>query len=219
MKILSINVSEPQKVIFNGKELITSIYKKPVTNKVQVTSQGIEGDRQADLAVHGGYDKAVYAYSYSHYQMWGEKLGKKYDEYGLVGENLTIDVFDENHINIGDKFKINNCILQVSQPRIPCYKVGIKMNSRDFPKMFSQSGFLGSYFRVIQEGIIETNDEIEKVDSETDSMSLKDISNLLFVDVKNIDLMNKALSIDSLTEEIKEKFRERLMKLGDFSSL
>tara|TARA_Y100000768_G_scaffold355562_1_gene309325 strand:+ start:61 stop:720 length:660 start_codon:yes stop_codon:yes gene_type:complete len=219
MKILSINVSEPQKVIFNGKELITSIYKKPVTNKVQVTSQGIEGDRQADLAVHGGYDKAVYAYSYSHYQMWGEKLNKKYDEYGLVGENLTIDVFDENHINIGDKFKINNCILQVSQPRIPCYKVGIKMNSRDFPKMFSQSGFLGSYFRVIQEGIIETNDEIEKVDSETDSMSLKDISNLLFVDVKNIDLMNKALSIDSLTEEIKEKFRERLMKLGDFSSL
>jgi len=219
MKILSINVSEPQKVIFNGKELITSIYKKPTTNEVRVTSQGIEGDRQADLSVHGGYDKAVYGYSYTHYQLWGEKLNKQYDEYGLVGENLTIDVFDENEIYIGDKFKINDCILQVSQPRIPCYKIGIKMNSRDFPKMFSQSGLLGSYFRVIQDGKIQAGSDIEKIHNENNSMTLKDISNLLFVDIKNIDLMKKALDIDSLTEEIKEKFRERLMKLGDFSSL
>ncbi|MEK9977026.1 MAG: MOSC domain-containing protein, partial [Gammaproteobacteria bacterium] len=103
MKILSINVSEPQKVTFNGKELITSIYKKPVSNKVQVTSHGIEGDRQADLSVHGGYDKAVYAYSYSHYKLWGEHLKKEFNEYGLVGENLTIDNFDENDIRIGDR--------------------------------------------------------------------------------------------------------------------
>ena len=135
MKILSINVSEPQKVTFNGKELITSIYKKPVSNKVQVTSHGIEGDRQADLSVHGGYDKAVYAYSFSHYKLWGEHLKKEFNEYGLVGENLTIDNFDENDIRIGDRLKINDCVLQVSQPRIPCYKIGIKMNSRDFPRM------------------------------------------------------------------------------------
>tara|TARA_Y100000768_G_scaffold376426_1_gene348477 strand:- start:11302 stop:11961 length:660 start_codon:yes stop_codon:yes gene_type:complete len=219
MKILSINVSEPKKVTFNGKELITSIYKKPVANKVQVTNQGIEGDRQADLSVHGGYDKAVYAYSYSHYQLWGEKLNTQFNEYGLVGENLTIDIFDEDEIYIGDKFKINNCILQVSQPRIPCYKIGIKMNSRDFPKIFSQSGLLGSYLRVLQDGIIETGSDIEKIHSQENSMSLKEISKLLFVDIKNIDLMKKALNIDSLTEEIKEKFRERLLKLGDFSSL
>ena len=91
MKVLSINVSEPQKVIFNGKELITSIYKKPVSKKVMVTSQGIEGDRQADLSVHGGYDKAVYGYSYNHYKLWGERLNKEFTEFGLVGENLTID--------------------------------------------------------------------------------------------------------------------------------
>ena len=219
MKVLSINVSEPQKVIFNGKELITSIYKKPVSKKVMVTSQGIEGDRQADLSAHGGYDKAVYGYSYNHYKLWGERLNKEFTEFGLVGENLTIDDFDENNINIGDRFQINDCILQVSQPRIPCYKIGIKMNSRDFPKMFSQSGFLGSYFRVIQEGNIEQGNEIQKVHSEENSMSLKDIASLLFVDVKNIDSMKKAVDIKSLTEEIKEKFRERLMKLGDFSSL
>ena len=219
MKILSINVSEPQKVTFNGKELITSIYKKPVSNKVRVSSQGIEGDRQADLTVHGGYDKAVYAYSYTHYQTWGEKLNSDFKEYGLVGENLTIDDFNEDKINIGDQFKINECLLQVSQPRIPCYKIGIKLNSRDFPRMFSQSGLLGSYLRVIHDGEISPGDEIHKVHSEENSMSLKDIAHLLFVDIKNIELMKRALDIKPLTEEIKEKFRERLMKLGDFSSL
>jgi len=219
MKILSVNVSEPKKVIFNGKELITSIYKKPVSERVRVTSQGIEGDRQADLSVHGGFDKAVYGYSFEHYKLWGERLQREFTEFGLVGENLTISSFDESEINIGDRFKINDCILQVSQPRIPCYKIGIKMNSRDFPKMFSQSGLLGTYFRVVQEGSIEEGDEIEKIHSEENSMSIKDISTILFVDLKNIDLMKKALDIKSLTEEIKEKFRERLMKLGDFSSL
>jgi MOSC domain-containing protein YiiM len=219
MKILSINVSEPQKVTFNGKELITSIYKKPVSNKVTVSSQGIEGDRQADLTVHGGYDKAVYAYSYTHYQTWSEKLNSDFKEYGLVGENLTIDDFDEDKINIGDQFKINECLLQVSQPRIPCYKIGIKLNSREFPKMFSQSGLLGSYLRVIHDGEISPGDTIHKVHSEENSMSIKDIAHLLFVDIKNIELMKQALDIKPLTEEIKEKFRERLMKLGDFSSL
>ena len=219
MKILSINVSEPQKVTFNGKELITSIYKKPVSNKVTVSSQGIEGDRQADLTVHGGYDKAVYAYSYTHYRTWSEKLNSNFTEYGLVGENLTIDDFNEEDINIGDQFKINECLLQVSQPRIPCYKIGIKLNSRDFPRMFSQSGLLGSYLRVIHDGEITPGDEIQKVHAEDNSMSIRDVSNLLFVDVKNIELMKKALDIKPLTEEIKEKFRERLMKLGDFSSL
>jgi MOSC domain-containing protein YiiM len=136
-----------------------------------------------------------------------------------VGENLTIDDFNEKDINIGDQFKINECLLQVSQPRIPCYKIGIKLNSRDFPRMFSQSGLLGSYLRVIHDGEIASGDEIQKVHAEDNSMSIKDISNLLFVDVKNIELMKKALDIKPLTEEIKEKFRERLMKLGDFSSL
>lgn len=219
MKILSINISEPKKVTFNGKELITSIYKKPTTDIVEVTNQGIKGDRQADLTVHGGYDKAVYGYSFKHYAKWADELNQKFEEYGLVGENLTIDDFDENLVNIGDQFKINSCILQVSQPRIPCYKIGIKMNSRDFPRLFSQSGLLGSYFRVIKEGQMKQGDSIEYHHKQENSMSLREIANLLFVDVKNIGAMKKALDIDGLTEEIKEKFRERLMKLGDYSSL
>ena len=219
MKVLSINVSEPQKVIFNGKELITSIYKKPVSKKVMVTSQGIEGDRQADLSVHGGYDKAVYGYSYNHYKLWGERLNKEFTEFGLVGENLTIDDFDENNINIGDRFQINDCILQVSQPRIPCYKIGIKDEQPRFPKDVFTVRFTRKLFSSHSRRNIEQGNEIQKVHSEENSMSLKDIASLLFVDVKNIDSMKKAVDIKSLTEEIKEKFRERLMKLGDFSSL
>tara|TARA_B100000927_G_scaffold266999_1_gene240833 strand:- start:1053 stop:1712 length:660 start_codon:yes stop_codon:yes gene_type:complete len=219
MKLLSINISEPKKITFNGKELITSIYKLPIDKEVEVGQLGIEGDRQADLQVHGGYDKAVYAYSYTHYSHWSDVMKKTYEDFGLVGENLTIDNFDEKDVFIGDEYKIGTTLLQVSQPRIPCYKVGIKMNSREFPKLFSQSGLLGSYMRVIQPGRINKGDTVELSKRDDASISIFEISQLLFVDLKNIEGMKKAIDLKHLSEEIKEKFRERLMKLGDFSSL
>ena len=219
MKILSINISEPKKVIFNGKELITSIYKKPIDGLVNVGDVGIDGDLQADLKVHGGYDKAIYAYSFQHYKFWSERLNQDFNDFGLVGENLTIDDFNEKDLNIGDEISIGSCLLQISQPRIPCYKVGIKMNNRDFPKIFSQSCLLGSYLRVLETGKFKSGDEVEISKREKNSMSVYDISDILFNDIKNIDKMKKALDLKFLTEEIKERFRERLMKLGDFSSL
>ena len=219
MKLLSINISEPKKITFNGKELITSIYKIPVDKEVEVGHLGIEGDRQADLQVHGGDDKAVYAYSHTHYSHWSDVMKKSYEEFGLVGENLTIDNFDEKDVHIGDEYKIGTTLLQISQPRIPCYKVGIKMNSREFPKLFSQSGLLGSYMRVIEPGKINIGDSVELSKREDSSISIFEISQLLFVDLKNIEGMKRAIDLKHLSEEIKEKFRERLMKLGDFSSL
>ena len=219
MKVLSINISEPKKITFNGKELITSIYKMPINKEFEVGQLGIEGDRQADLQVHGGYDKAVYAYSHSHYSHWSDIMKKSYEEFGLVGENLTIDNFDERDVFIGDEYKIGTTLLQISQPRIPCYKIGIKMNSREFPKLFSQSGLLGSYMRVIEVGKMKIGDSVELSRRDDDSMSIFEISQLLFVDIKNIEGMKKAIDLKYLSEEIKERFRERLMKLGDFSSL
>ena len=219
MKVLSINISEPKKIIFNGKELITSIYKKPIEGSIEVTDVGLVGDRQADMKVHGGYDKAVYAYSYKHYQTWSKEMNQEYDEFGLVGENLTIDDFNEREIYIGDELMIGDCVFQISQPRIPCYKIGIKMNSRDFPKKFSSSGLLGAYLRVTKTGSIQNGDELKLIKTEKDSLSLFDISDILFKDVNNIEKMKAALDLKYLTEEIKERFRERLMKLGDFDSL
>ena len=191
MKILSINVSEPKKIVFNGKELITSIYKKPINGSVDVSDIGISGDRQADMKVHGGYDKAVYAYSYKHYKKWSDEMGQEYSEYGLVGENLTIDDFDEKSVKIGDEFEVGSCILQVSQPRIPCFKIGIKMNSREFPKKFSTSGLLGSYLRVIQNGSIQSGDELKLIKTEEDSLSLFDIASILFKDINNIEKVDE----------------------------
>ena len=219
MKVLSINISEPKKIIFNGKELITSIYKKPTEGSIEVTDVGLVGDRQADMKVHGGYDKAVYAYSYKHYQTWSKEMNQEYDEFGLVGENLTIDDFNEREIYIGDELMIGDCVFQISQPRIPCYKIGIKMNSRDFPKKFSQSGLLGSYMRVLETGKISKNDDVKHIRKESNSLSIYEVSEILFKDVGNIDKMKHALDLKYLTEEIKERFRERLMKLGDYSSL
>ena len=219
MKILSINISEPKKVIFNGKELITSIYKKPIEGSIEVTDVGLVGDRQADMKVHGGYDKAVYAYSYKHYQTWSKEMNQEYDEFGLVGENLTIDDFNEKEIYIGDELMIGDCLFQISQPRIPCYKIGIKMNSRDFPKKFSQSGLLGSYMRVLETGKISKIDDVKHIRKESYSLSIYEVSEILFKDIGNIDKMKHALDLKYLTEEIKERFRERLMKLGDYSSL
>ena len=219
MKLLSINISEPKKIMFNGKELVSSIYKMPVEVSVDVGQLGIKGDRQADLRVHGGYDKAVYAYSYKHYSYWSETLNNDYKDFGLVGENLTIDDFDEKSIFIGDEYKIGTTVLQVSQPRIPCYKIGIKMNNREFPKLFSQSCLLGSYLRVIEPGTISKNDSVELVNRDNEEISVYDTAQLLFTDIKNVEKMKKAVDVKHLSEEIKEKFRERLMKLGDFSSL
>ena len=220
MKILSINISEPKKIVFNNKELVSSIYKKPVKGEVEITENGIIGDKQADLTVHGGYEKAVYGYSYSHYQTWSQQMNQDYsNEYGLVGENLTIDNFDERTLFIGDEITVSDCILKITQPRIPCYKLGIKMKERKFPQLFSQSGNVGAYMKVIKPGKISEGDEITVTKQEKNSMTVFEIMQLLYKDIKNIDQMKIALDIDSLTEEIKEKFRERLLKLGDFSSV
>ena len=219
MKILSINISKPEKIVFNNKDLVTSIYKKPVNGEVEVTKDGIIGDGQADLRVHGGFDKALYAYSYSHYEFWGKQMNQDFsNNFGLVGENLTIENFDEKNINIGDEITISSCTFKITQPRIPCFKLGIKMNDRNFPRSFSQSGNVGAYMKVLQPGSISTGDEIKITNQESNSMTIFEITELLYKDIKNINQMKKALEINSLTEEIKEKFRERLMKLGDYET-
>ena len=162
MKILSINTSPPKKINFKNKIVNTSIFKEPKNDELSVTKNGLEGDRQADLLAHGGIDKAIYAYSYKHYEYWGNFLRKDFsEEYGLVGENLTIDDFDEKNIFIGDEFRISSAILKVTQPRIPCYKISIKMNEKNFMKYFIEHNYLGIYMKVINDGIIKKGDEIE----------------------------------------------------------
>ena len=219
MKILSINTSPPKKINFKNKIVNTSIFKEPKNDELSVTKNGLEGDRQADLLAHGGIDKAIYAYSYKHYEYWGNFLRKDFsEEYGLVGENLTIDDFDEKNIFIGDEFRISKAILKVTQPRIPCYKISIKMNEKNFMKYFIEHNYLGIYMKVINDGKIKKGDEIELIYREPNSMTIYDISMLLFSD-NNIEKMKKAVSLDFLTDEIKQRFNERLAKLGHYETI
>ena len=219
MKILSINTSPPKKINFKNKIVNTSIFKEPKNNELSVTKNGLEGDRQADLLAHGGINKAIYAYSYKHYEYWGNFLRKDFsEEYGLVGENLTIDDFDEKNIFIGDEFRISSAILKVTQPRIPCYKISIKMNEKNFMKYFIEHNYLGIYMKVINDGIIKKGDEIELTYREPNSMTVYDISMLLFAD-NNVEKMKKAASLACLTDEIKQRFNERLAKLGHYETI
>ena len=220
MKILSINISLPKKITFNKKILNTSIFKKPVYEKVNIRKAGIEGDKQADLKSHGGVNKAVYAYSYKHYKYWGELLKKDFsNDYGLIGENLTIDDFDEKEFFIGDELQISNVILKITQPRIPCYKLGIKMNKKDFVNFFINYGHLGMYMKVIKSGFIEKGDNIKLIRRNKDTMSIYEISKLIFNKNDNVEKMKKALQIDCLSEEIKTRFNTRLVKLGHYENL
>ena len=219
MKILSINTSPPKKINFKNKIVNTSIFKEPKNNELSVTKNGLEGDRQADLLAHGGINKAIYAYSYKHYEYWGNFLRKDFSEkFGLVGENLTIDDFNEKNIFIGDEFRISKAILKVTQPRIPCYKISIKMNEKNFMKYFIEHNYLGIYMKVINNGIIKKGDEIELTYREPNSMTVYDISMLLFAD-NNVEKMKKAVSLACLTDEIKQRFNERLAKLGHYETI
>ena len=219
MRILSINISLPKKIIFNKKILNTSIYKEPVNRKVNIKKTGIEGDKQADLKSHGGLNKAVYAYSYKHYKYWGKLLEKDFsNNYGLIGENLTIDDFNEKEFFIGDEFQISNTVLKITQPRIPCYKLGIKMN-KDFVNLFINHCHLGIYMKVIKCGSIEKGDSLKLIRRDNTNMSIYEISKLIFDKNDNIVKMKKALEIDYLSEEIKERFNTRLVKLGHYENL
>ncbi len=215
MKILSINVSLPKKIKYKNKILYTSIYKEPVNKKLKIYKFGLEGDKQADLLAHGGKEKAIYAYSYEHYQYWGNLLNLDFtNDFGLIGENLTIDKFNEKEIFIGDEFELPNAILKVTQPRIPCYKLSLKMNNKEFLKYFIKYNYLGAYLKVIKKGDIEKGSILKLIKREKKSLSIYDVSKLLFNEEINIDMMIKALEIPYLSDEIKNRFCSRLAKLG-----
>ena len=165
MQVVSVNVSKPKDVVHDGAVVSTGIFKEPVKGRLWVRKLGIEGDGQADLTAHGGPDQAVYAYPVEHYAYWEEQLGRDPLPFGQFGENLSITGIDEASARVGDTLKIGTAVLQVTQPRLPCYKLGIRMGAgKSFPKRFQKSGRVGFYLRVMKEGELAAGDRIERVD-------------------------------------------------------
>ncbi|MFZ4715566.1 MAG: MOSC domain-containing protein [Bacteriovoracaceae bacterium] len=172
MKILSIQVGMPKEISYKGDTFQTGIFKNPVSGKVQVHETKLEGDGQADLNVHGGHDKAIYAYSHDTYEWWKETRNLSHLPNGAMGENLTVENLDEKLVFVGDVFEIGDCLLQVSEPRYPCFKLAAMYNDAAILKQFMKLNRPGVYFRVLKTGTIESGMELKLVSQEETKVTL-----------------------------------------------
>ncbi|ULO07873.1 MOSC domain-containing protein [Paenibacillus sp. 19GGS1-52] len=209
MEIISLNLGQPITVDYRGKPVETGIYKMPVKGPVQLCSNGFEGDGQADLVNHGGPDKAVCVYPIEHYSYWEKYLGKKL-EFSAFGENITTSGLLETEVNIGDIYEIGSTLLQVSQPRYPCFKLSQKHGPVDMPAQVLQTGYSGFYFRVLREGKISAGDVILKKESGAGGIAVSRVLHSMEVGRTDKTGLAELLELESLAEGIRTKFRNWL---------
>ena len=210
MKIISLHVGRPRLVVWNGQTVSTGIYKAPVEGRVMLRTLNLDGDRQADLNVHGGPDKAAYAYPSEHYGFWRDELHGTELPWGMFGENFTTEGLDELTVNIGDRFRVGEAEVTVTQPRMPCYKLGIKFGRADIVKRFMASGRTGFYFSVRREGEVGAGDEIELIGRDENAVSVADISRLYARGEGGVETMRRAVAVEALPESWREQFRRLL---------
>ena len=217
MKLLSVNVSQPKEVSYNGERIKTGIFKEPVSGRTMMRRLNIDGDGQGDLSVHGGVHKAVYVYPMEHYNYWKHELGRKDLTYGQFGENLTVEGLLEETVHIGDVFRVGKALVEVSQPRVPCFKLGIKMRNPRIVKPFLASERVGFYVRVLEEGEVGAGDAIERTKVGEGQMTVKEIVHLRHFDTANTEAAEKAASLPALTPSWRDSFTEILVKAQEGS--
>jgi MOSC domain-containing protein YiiM/predicted pyridoxine 5'-phosphate oxidase superfamily flavin-nucleotide-binding protein len=212
MTLKSVNVSQPKDIVHNGKIITTGIFKEPVQGRVMLRRLNLEGDGQADLWGHGGAFRAVYVYSFENYAYWARELGREDFAVGQFGENFTVEGMLEDQIHVGDVFRVGGAVVEVSQPRVPCYKLAIKMAIEGFQNQFLASGRMGFYFRVLEEGEVGAGDAIELVKRDPNAMTVRQVNELLYFDKANLKGTAEALDIPALSHGWKGSFQERLAK-------
>ena len=211
-RLRSVNVSMPKAVVHDGKSVTTGIFKQPVEGRVMLRRLNLDGDGQADLWGHGGTFRAVYVYSHDNYAPWAEELGRDDFAYGQFGENFTVDGMLDHEVHVGDIYRVGDALVEVSQPRVPCYKLAIKMGIEGFQNRFLASGRVGFYLRVLEEGEVGAGDAIELVRREPASMTVRAVNDLLYFDKENMVETRNALDIPALAHGWKGSFEERLAK-------
>ncbi len=217
MKLVSVNTGMPREVSWHGRMVTTAIFKEPAGGRVALRKFNLEGDRQADLTVHGGEHKAVYCYSLAHYDYWKRELPGRELPMGMFGENFTIDDDGEGlleeSVHLGDRFSIGTAEVAVTQPRLPCYKLGVRFESDDMVKRFLGSGRTGFYVAVLREGEVGAGDEINVIARESNAVSVSEITHLYVAKrygEAEIRAVRRALRVPELPESWKGYFRERL---------
>jgi MOSC domain-containing protein YiiM len=212
MKILSVNVGLPREVTWQGKLVITGIFKEPVNTPVMMRTLNLDGDQQADLTVHGGVDKAIYAYPSEHYGYWRAELPGVDLPWGMFGENFTTEGVLEEAVYIGDKFRIGETEVIVTEPRMPCYKLGIKFGRTDVIKRFLASRRTGFYFAVGREGMVRAGDAAELIGREQQEISVADITRLYAFEKNDLKSLRRAIEVEALPENWKGYFQHQLEK-------
>lgn len=210
MNVVAISVGGPREIEWHGRQVRTSIFKTPVSRRVAVRRDNVEGDQQSDLSVHGGPDKAVYAYPAEHYAFWRTELRDVDLPWGSFGENLTTDGLLENDVRIGDRYRVGTAELVVTQPRMPCYKLGIRFGRPDIVKRFLHSGRSGFYLAVEREGDAGAGDVIERLARDERGLTVADVVALYATDAANQALLARATEHPALPAAWRDYFRRRL---------
>ena len=210
MHIVSVNVGRPREVKRNGQAVLTSIWKDPVEGPVRVRRLNLDGDAQSDLRVHGGPEKAVYAYPSEHYDYWRRELEIDSLPWGSFGENLTTAGITESGIGIGDRLRIGSAELMVTQPRLPCFKLGIRFDREDIIKRFMRSGRSGFYLSVVREGELAAGDPVEIVSRDANGVTVADVAATEERDSLNRRLLERIIAVPALPESWKRHIRSRL---------
>jgi MOSC domain-containing protein YiiM len=210
MKLISVNVARPRLTVYNGNTINTGIFKKPVSGPVLLRTLNLDGDQQADLAVHGGPNKAVYAYPSEHYGFWREELPGMNLPWGTFGENFTTEGLFESGSHVGDRLQIGSAIIVVRQPRIPCYKLAAKFHRKDILARFLRSGRSGFYFSVERDGVVTAGDSFEILSQEPVAITIMEMNHVFVDDRYNRELLDKAIATPALPEDWRDHFEKRL---------
>jgi len=215
MKMVSLNVGLPREVMWHGRTVTTGIYKEPVERRVDLRKLNLDGDRQADLSVHGGEYKAVYCYPVAHYDYWKKELPGRELPMGMFGENFTTDGLREDSVHLGDKFSVGSAEVVVTQPRLPCYKLGVRFQSDEMVRRFLASGRTGFYLAVTREGEVGVGDAIKVIARDANAVPVSEITRLYIAkryDDEDVRSLRRALRVAALPESWKEYFRGRMEK-------
>ena len=208
MEVIATNIAVPRKIIWNGNEVSTGIYKQPVQNPITLEDETVAGDIVADRKVHGGIYKACYLFSSDHYPYWKQKYPHLVWDWGMFGENLTVKGLDESKIRIGNIYKLGSALVQITQPRQPCYKLGVKFGTQDILKQFIDHGFPGTYVRVLEQGEVKVGDELHLVEESINPLTTQQFYHLLYSKTKDASIVQLAIENEALPMYKRERLKK-----------
>src|SRR5438093_11656434 len=211
-RLLSVNVGLPRDIAWRGKTVHTAIWKDPVQGRRMVRRLNIDGDKQGDLQGHGGEHRAIFVYQIESYRYWQDRLGRRDFSYGQFGENFTVGGLADDEVCVGDRYRIGEALFEVTQPRVTCYRVGIRMDLPAMPSLLVAHHRPGFYFRVLEEGLVQAGDSIVKVADGPERLTVAQVDALLYLPNKSRDLLERALRVPALSEGWQGSFRELLAK-------